>query len=208
MPAKKSTAVAPHALNPALVALKTRATSLIKKWSSPIVKTAEQFESAGLAVKDFASLRKELKSILDPEIKEAKAIYDSKRDAYKVVDSFIGEGESAIREALEAYTIAHRKAAEAKIEKAIAMGNDVQAAAIAAKPYIPAVEGLSFTERWHGEVTDIGVFLTAVLDGRIPQDAIEVSFVWLNAQARARKAEDIGVPGAKGVKETSSSVRT
>lgn len=194
--------------NPELIAIRTKATALLKKWSSPVVKTAEQFETAGEAVKSFAAVRKELKTTVYPAVQEAKAEYDLRRSAYKAVEDIISEGENAIRSALIAYDEAHKKAAEVKIERALASGNDTKAAAIAAKPYVPEVQGLSFTERWHGEIVDIGVFLTAVLDGRIPQDAVEANLVWLNAKAVAAKSEDIGVPGAKGVKVTSSSVRS
>ena len=194
-------------LNPELVALEKKATSLLKKWSNPIVKTAEQFEAAALAAKDFIALRKDLKAKVDPEVKAAKADYDEKRKAYKAVDDIIGNGEEAIRLALEDYQAAHRKAAEAKVERAIASGNDVKAAAIAAKPYIPQTDGLSFTDRWHGEVFDLKAFVKAWLDGAIPLEALEVNLVWLNAQARAAKAVDLGIPGARGVKETSSSIR-
>jgi hypothetical protein len=206
MPTKKKE-VSTQVLNPELVAVKKKAEKLLKTWEKPIVKTAEQFESAGAAVKDFASVRKELQSICNPEIKAAKEVYDAKRDAFKAVDAIIASGETAIRDALVSYTEAHRKAQEIKVERAIASGNDTKAAAIAAKPYIPDVSGVSFVERWHGEITDLKAFLKAILDGKIPSEAIEPNLVWLNTQARAAKAEDIGVPGAKGVKETSSSVR-
>jgi hypothetical protein len=204
---KKTTDVAPKALNPELVSIKSKATSMLKKWSAPVVKTAEQFESAALAARDFIALRKSLKAILDPIIKQAKADYDEKRNAFKEVDAIIARGEDAIRDAIEAYQEAHRKAQEVRVERALDAGKDERAAAIAAKPYTPTVEGVSFVERWHGEVTDFKVFLSAIIDGRIPQEAAEPNLVWLNAQARAAKSEDIGVPGAKGVKESSSSIR-
>jgi hypothetical protein len=194
-------------LNPELVAIEKQASSLLKKWASPIVKTAEQFEAAALGAKDFVAIRKNLKAKIKPEVDAAKADYDAKRKAYNLVDGMIAQGEEAIRLELEAYNDRHAKAAEAKIEKALASGNDTKAAAIAAKPYIPQTEGLSFTERWHAEVVDIAVLLSAVLDGRVSQEAIEPNLVYLNTQARATKKEDIGIPGVKGVKETSSSIR-
>ena len=195
-------------LKPKLLALRKKAESLLKKWTDFEVKTAEDFESAGLATKDFVALRKELKEITSPAIKAAKVAYDTAKKLPNDVDSIIEQGEVALRETLIIYQDKHRKAAEAKVEKAIARGDDVKAASIAAKPFIPEVSGLSFTERWHGEIADLGVFLTAIIDGRIPTEAVEPNLVWLNAQARAAKREDLGIPGAKGVCETSSSVRT
>jgi hypothetical protein len=191
-----------------LASIKTRASALLKKWSSFEAKTAEQFELAGQATKDFASLRKELKAIVKPAIDAAKAEYDEKKRLPNEVDAILEAGEQSLRDTLIAYQDKHRKQAEIKVEKALERGDDTRAAAIAAKPYIPAVEGLSFVDRWHGEVYDLKLFLQAIIDGQVPTEAIEPNLVWLNAQARARKAEDIGVPGAKGVKETSSSIRS
>jgi len=205
---KQSKEVVSSIESPQLAKIKAKASTLLKKWKTVKITTAESFEAAGAAAKDFALLRKDLKFYLDPIIKAAKADYDAKRKAFKSVDSIIAQGEDSVRLALEEYTIAHRKAQEAKVEKALASGNDEKAAAIAAKPYIPAVAGLSFPKRWHGEVTDFLAFLTGVIDGRLPPEAVEVNLVWLNAQARAKKSEDLGIPGARGVKETSSAVRS
>jgi len=191
-----------------IVSLKKRAIALLTKWQNPIVKTAEQFEEAGVAVKDFAYLRKELKALTKPKIDEAKAAYDAAKKLPKEVDDILEQGEASIRTALVRYDELHRKAQEVKIEKALEKGNDEKAAAIAAKPYIPEVQGLSFRELWSGEVVDFGVFLSAILDGRIPQEAVEVNASWLNAQARAKKSEDLGIPGARGVKTTTSAMRS
>ena len=73
---------------------------------------------------------------------------------------------------------------------------------------MPEVSGLSFTEHWHAEVYDLKALLQAILDGKVPTDAIEPNLVYLNASARACKAEDLSIPGVKGVKETSSTVRS
>ena len=194
--------------NPELLALKKKAEKLLSIWQKPIVKTAEQFESAGQGAKDIALVRRDLKAKIKPIVDAAKADYDEKRKAYKAVDDILDQSEDGIRNALIAYNDMHKKAAEVKVEKALAEGRDEKAAAIAAKPYIPEVQGLSFTERWHGEVFDMTLFVKAWLGGKLPPESLCVDMVWLNTKARATKAEDIGVPGARGVKETSSGVRT
>lgn len=203
----KQTKTIEKAQNPTLVALRKKAETLLKTWPRPVVKTALDFEKAGLALKDFASIRKELKGLLDPEIKAAKANYDEKRKAFKEVDSIIEQGENAIRYALENYTEQHKKAREVRIERALSEGKDEKAASLAVKPYIPAVEGISFTERWHCEVTDTAALLTAILDGRVSSEAVCPNMVWLNAEARSKKGE-FAIPGCISVKETSSNVRT
>lgn len=203
--ATASKAVGP-AKNPALLALRKRADALMKKWENPVVKNAQDFESVALITKDFSSLRKELKALVDPEIKAAKADYDAKRNAFKEVDSILERGEESLRLALETYNEKQRKAAEVKVEKALASGNDEKAAAIAARPITPAIEGLSFTERWHAEVTDFSALLTAVLDGKVSQEALLPNMVFLNGEARQRKGE-CSIPGVKAVSESSSTIR-
>lgn len=211
---KKSTAVVEAKasndsldLRPKLLTLRKKAETLLKKWTGFEVKTAEDFESAGAATKDFVALRKELKDITSPAIKAAKVAYDEAKKLPNDVDSVIGQGETALRKTLILYQEKHRKAQKAKVEKAIERGDDVKAAAIAAKPYVPEVSGLSFTGRWHGEVTDKLELIKAVAAGKADPELLEPNLVILNQLARLAKAEDIGVPGARGVKETSSSVR-
>jgi hypothetical protein len=192
---------------PQLKTMRTRADALIAKWQKPAIESAQAFEQAGQGVKDFAALRKELKSAVDPAIKEAKKLYDERRRAYNAVDEILEKAEQYLRAGLIAYTEKHRKAQEVRVERALASGNDEKAAAIAAKPYTPDVVGLAFRETWHGEVTDFKVYLTAILDGRLPPEAVIVNEPWLNARARAEH-EAMAIPGAVAVKETSSSVRT
>ena len=202
----KALASKPEAL-PQLSSLRKKADLLIAKWKAPKIETAESFEEAGQGTKDFASLRKEIKTIVSPAIAEAKKLYDERRKAFAAVDDILEEAEQSLRQGLIAYEVKHRKAQEVKIEKALEKGQDSKAAAIAAKPYTPEVSGLGFRDVWHGEIVDLGVFLSAVIDGRLPQEAVSVNESWLNAKARAEH-EAMSVPGAKAVKETISSVRT
>jgi hypothetical protein len=195
-------------IRPKLIALKSQASKLLTKWQNAQVKTVEQFESVGQATKDFALIRKELKALIDPVVKKAKADYDAKRKLPKEVDEILEKGEQELRIALIEYENLHRRAREIKIEKALESGKDERAAMIVAKPYIPEVQGLSFVDRWHAEITDICMLLAAIIDSRAPVEAIEPNLVYLNAQARLSKSIDIGIPGVIGVKETSSSIRT
>jgi len=190
-----------------LPALRKRADALIAKWQDPKIESAESFESAGVGVKDFVSLRKDLKATIYPVVAEAKKRYDTARKAYNTVDDILDDAENALRQGLIAYEVKHRKAQEIRVEKALASGKDEKAASIAAKAYTPDVEGLSFRDVWHGEVVDFKAYLTAVLDGRLPPEAVEASASWLNAKARAEH-ESFAVPGAKAVKETITGVRT
>jgi hypothetical protein len=207
MPAKK-TATVIVAPNPQVVALKTRATKLFNATRELTVTDTTTFELAGSSVKDAVSIRKELKSLLDPEIQRAKADFKAKEKVYKDIDSVLKAVEDAVRDSLSDYAARQREAQAKLVEKALDKGNDVKAAAIAAKPFVPEVSGLSFTEHWHAEITDELAIVRGVANGSIPRDAITINMVFFNARAREAKSEDIGIPGVKGVKEVSSTVRT
>jgi seryl-tRNA synthetase len=194
--------------DPQLIAIKTKATKLLAKWSKPIVKTAEQFEAAGDGVKDINALRKELKTKVWPSVADAKKTYDDRRKAFNAVDKLLEGSEDGLREALEDYNDLHRRAQEARVEEALKSGKDEKAASIATKPYVPDVVGLSFTDHWHAEVRSLPDLIRAVLSGQVEPDAILPDMVFLNGKARTAKSEDIGVPGVVGVKETNSSIRS
>jgi len=204
----KSLALAP---DPAVVALKVRATKLLKSWQDVEVTDTKSFESAGEAVKQAVSIRKDLKALpVCVELARQKAEIKEKEKLLKDVDNTIKRVEEVIRLALVHYASRQREAQERQITSALSKGKDEKAAALAAKPFIPEVSGLSFTEHWHAEVENLHDFVAWCLSG--PMANLETflmpNLVALNARARDLKAEDLGIPGVKGVKETSSSVRT
>jgi hypothetical protein len=214
MPAKKPTSLAtttPLAPEIAkkLYALKGRATKLLNTWKEPpVVTDTTSFETVGAGVKDAVSIRKELHDLLDPVVKAAKAEVKAKERLYKDVDALLTAVETSLRTPLETYAAQQRAAQAKKVEAALERGNDVKAAAAAAKPYVPDVQGLSFSEHWHAEVTNLHDFVAWCLSGSTEklEGFLMPNLVALNARARDLKAEDLQIPGVKGVKETSSNV--
>jgi hypothetical protein len=205
MPAKK-TATVIVAPNPQVVALKARATKLFNATRELTVTDTTTFELAGSAVKDAVSIRKELKSLLDPEIQRAKADFKAKEKVYKDIDSVLKAVEDTVRDSLSDYAARQREAQAKLVERALDKGNDVKAAAIAAKPFVPEVSGLSFTEHWHAEVVSIADLVKAVAAVSVPPEAISPNLVWLNGKARELH-EAMAIPGVIAVKETSSTFR-
>jgi len=203
----KSITLAP---DPKLTALKTRATKLLMAWKDIDVQDTTGFESAGEALKQVVTLRKDLQSLpVYVELKAQKANLKLKEKALKAVDSLIESTERAIREALSRYAAQQRWKQEKQIESAMSKGKDEKAASLAAKPFVPEVSGLSFTEHWHAEVTDWPALVAwcAKDTGRLGY--LLPNLVELNTVARNLKCETLGeLPGVKGVKETSSTIRT
>ena len=195
--------------DPQVLALKTRATKLFKAWKDIAVTDTVSFEKASIGVKEAVALRKDLKDLpVYVELAKAKKDIKEKEKLLKEVDRAIEQVEDIIRNALSTYAAKQRAAQEVKVEKAIEKGQDVKAAAILATPFVPVVPGVSFTEHWHAEIQDLLAFTTwASSKGKDTVEAFLLpNLVALNARARDLKAEDIAIPGVKGVKETSSKV--
>ncbi len=190
----------------ALTSLKQRANHFLKTWTEAAATNTPSFEAAGVSLKEGVSIRRDLKALLDPEIQQAKADLKLKQSLYKSVDNLLLGAEEAIRASLERYAALQRTRQAAAVESALSKGNDVKAASLAAKPFTPDVAGLSFTEHWHAEVTDLRLLLQAVIDGKISTEAVQENLVFLNVCARAER-EKLSIPGVKAVKDTSSTMR-
>ena len=154
-----STKTKPKALipspDPQVLAIKTRATKLLREADTIAhgVKDTVGFERAGLVVKDAVALRKDLKALpVYTELAKAKADIKTKEKLLKEVDKIIENAEDIIRDALSTYASRQREAQEKLVTKALDAGKDEKAAAIQAKPFVPEVSGLSFTEHWHAEL--------------------------------------------------------
>lgn len=68
------------------------------------------------------------------------------------------------------------------------------------------VAGISSTERWSAEVTDLKALLQGVIDGRIPAEAVEPNMPYLNQVARALKGS-LNYPGVRAVSESGIAAR-
>ena len=202
-------AIPPAETRPELITLKAKASKLIKAARSCQVADTISFEKATSIVKELVGVRKDIKAILEPDIKRAKADYDSKRKSFKGVDDVIYNAEETLRTELEVYASRQRQAQEKLIEKALTAGKDEKAAVLAAKPFVPEVQGVSFTELWHAEVVNFHDFVAWCLSGPTAnlEDFLSPNLVALNARARDLKSEDLGIPGVHGVKESSSTFR-
>jgi hypothetical protein len=212
--AKQSTQIVPvenlldNATRAKLLDLRKRSLSLLKKWKeAPKIASPEQYEATAEGAKDFASVKKELTSLLSPVIKKAKADYDAKKKLPNEVEGILSEGEQTLRDLLLIYRLDQERKKEKKVEKALARGDDEKAAAIASSDSAPAVEGLAFRNTWHAEIVDLKAILRAVLDGGLPEEAVLPNMVYFNGRARAEH-ESFTVAGAKAVKDTSTSLRS
>lgn len=70
----------------------------------------------------------------------------------------------------------------------------------------PKAEGVSFTETWSAEVTDLMALVRAVADSKAPLACLVADMKVLNMQARALKAQ-LNLPGVKAVATKTVSAR-
>jgi len=190
-----------------LQTLKSRALSLVESSRSIQVKDTPSFERAGDLVKDAVGLRKDLQSTaFYRALVEAKADLKTKDQLYKSVEKLVKDAEDLIRDSLSRYAAEQRWKQEKAIERAMEKGKDEKAATIAATPFVPPVQGLSFTEHWHAEVESLHALVKAAASDANLLAYLDANMVALNALARLQK-DSMAIPGVKAVKETSSSVR-
>lgn len=78
--------------------------------------------------------------------------------------------------------------------------------AIVAATEAPKAEGVSFTETWSAEVTDLMSLVKAVAAGTVPLACVVADMKVLNQQARALKAQ-LDYPGVRAVATKSVSAR-
>lgn len=178
----------------------------IKWWDDlidPVVK------SAFTAHKEAAHLRNEIKDPLDAAkriIGEAMARFDTERR----------------RQADEEADMIKRKARQAQekliIDTAASLERDGEkdaAEAVLNTPIVdvrinldpPKVDGISFTERYHAEVTDLMALVKAVAAGEAPLVCIKPDMVFLNRQASSLKSE-MRYAGVRAVSEKTTNVKS
>ena len=73
-------------------------------------------------------------------------------------------------------------------------------------PTFERVSGVSTSQRWHAEVTDIKALCRAVGEGKASVEFVQANLVALNALARAMKST-LNISGVRAVAETSVAAR-
>ena len=71
----------------------------------------------------------------------------------------------------------------------------------------PQVAGLSSSERWHAEVTDLKALIQSVAEGTTPISALQADMKVLNQMARALKS-NMNYPGVRAIPDTTYSARS
>jgi hypothetical protein len=77
---------------------------------------------------------------------------------------------------------------------------------LVAKPTFNRAAGLSTSQRWKAEVTDIKSLCRAVADGKASTELVQGNMTALNAMARAMKST-LNIPGVRAIPETGVTVR-
>lgn len=194
------------------------------------ITTNEEYVRAGeilLAIKD---LRKQIDEVHDPAIAAAHTAHKKAIEAKKKVSDPLDAAERHLKPLIATYLTEQerkRRAEElrlkeearkqeeetrlAEAEAAERDGHHEIASAIidlpptpptvVLPPTTPKVQGISSREYWHAEVTDLRELCQAVVDGKVPMQAIQANETFLNNQARVMK-DTLNYPGVRAVKST------
>lgn len=76
-------------------------------------------------------------------------------------------------------------------------------APIVVAPRVATTPGLTARTTWIAAITDTALLQTAIMRGDVPWEAVTINQSWLNAQARAKKAEGELFPGVQCLPEVS-----
>lgn len=71
---------------------------------------------------------------------------------------------------------------------------------------VAAPAGVSTTQRWKAEVTNLQLLCRAIAEGKVPVGFVDANMTALNAMARANK-QALNVPGVRAVADTTVSAR-
>ncbi len=200
-----------------------------------VIRTAEDYISAGELLKIIKGLRASVNETFDPIISKAHEAHKEAIAQKKKYDGPLSEAESILKPRIAAYLeeqerirreeeLRQQRAAQEEAERQqladAALLDDIGETEMAnalldespiVAPVIvprvtPKVAGISTQKRYSAKVTDLKVLLTAVLAGRVPIQAIKADDVFLNRQAVALK-EAFNYPGVQLVTDSNVAVR-
>jgi hypothetical protein len=171
--------------------------------AAPVLKWCKDFKA------QVEQERKELVNPLNAVVKKInakfKAVTSPVDNIAQHLQGLMGDYDYRLREAERKKVEREAKAAEKRGE--LEFAEDIRENALREKQ-LPKLEGLTAKDRWSAEVTDLGAVVVAMLEGNpalaeAKREVKEVLEKHLSRLARAVKRENIGVTGARGVRETS-----
>lgn len=179
-----------------------------RRWWAEKIKPA--VKSAHEAHQRIKALEKEIDQPLDQAenmiLKPAIASYEVKQELLRRQEQQRIADEEARRREDEKLNLAvelEKAGDEAEAEEVL----DQPVARISVElPKAAQAEGVSYRWNYGARVTDFGVLLKAVAEGRAPRSCVMPNQTFLNAKARADK-DEFGIPGVELVKDRSVNVR-
>ena len=176
------------------------------------IKTEAENNRATGILKAIKTMRVAIEDRFNPSVRQAKAAYDS---AKELRDSFLDplkECEASLRIKIgEFVTIekSRRDALQAEADAKFAKAkedSEITGVPLAVAPVVvQQIKGsgkTSFTTTWYAEVVSIKDICKGIIDGTIPECAIEANMPYFNKLATATKQEVMIAPGVMAKKKT------
>jgi hypothetical protein len=189
------------------------------------IKDDASYQAAGSFLLTIKGFRKKVEEVFGPVVQKANQAWKAALDLRKQADAPLDEAERIIKPALAAYDqeqerkrreeqerlMAEQKKRDddsrlAQAEKAAKNGDLKAANAILEAPASPIVApalqpkaqvaGISYSQSWKAECTDIRALVLAVAQGKASITLLEANQVGINQMARALKSE-FQVPGIR-----------
>lgn len=191
---------------------------IMAKAGSLVIKTEVQNTEAMGLLSVLKAMRTKVETVFKPSVQAAKTAYDEVRGLRDTFLNPLAGAEATLRTKIGTYVQAEnarRAVMQAKADEKFQKAADraevtgkplTQAPVIVPKVAAP-VNGGSFSILWSAEVYDIQALARAVADGTVPEAYLTANQVALNKVASALKAEDIKIPGVRGVSRTIAKVR-
>lgn len=208
---------------PEVIEAGKKSTALVRQTREPqkimklaVIKDDKQYSSVASVVKwtkdTITDAEKERKAIIAGAQQTVRLVNAKYKPAREAIEEIQKHGVSLLRSYDEKLRAEERKKTEKEAAKARKAGNeqyadDLEDMAMIARPRTRTNGDLGQRDYWHAEVTDLGQLLLAFIEGKNPilkplrKDLETWLATRLSATARNAKNEDIGVAGAKGVRE-------
>lgn len=189
---------------------------------------AEEVRAVKVKIKELEARRKEITGPLDAAKKSVMDLFRQPIEMLEKAGKILGTAlvnydneQARIKRERQALLDAEaRKERERLAEEAAALAEagrteeaaaKLDTAAVISAPTVEAVaekpSGISYTERWHAEVTDIVALCRFVAENPDQRELVTANTVALNGMARALKGS-MRIPGVKPVSERTTTVRT
>lgn len=175
--------------------------------SLAVIQSDEDLNWASEFQKTVKAKRKEIEDFFRPEIDAAHQLHKRLVAKLKVFTDPLDKAVTVTSPAISAYMYKRQAEEKAAQEKATKAAEKKGLPAPVLNSTFEKPKGITATETWNAEVTDLSALVRAVAAKKVPIVAVEANMKFLNEQAKSLE-KMLDYPGVKAVKTLGTSTRT